>query len=774
MLLDEKKSVWIAATEFPPQFPGGGISAYCENFARALVEQGHNVVVFARAGHHQTKVESIVHQVGYDVCWVPTSTPEGKLERSLGHFHLFSYNLALAMLERLRDERFEKPSFIEVQEHNAVGYFLQKWKQLGEPLLQDIPIVVVCHTPTYENLVINEQPSYQFPFYWLGRSEKYSLLAADLIVSPSNFLAKKIETEIGRTVAVSHLPNFAIETAQGLSSSETKTYDLLYVGRYELRKGVLELISALKKLWGEGHRIKLCMVGGDTFWAARNKSIKEIIQQSCADYIETGLLTLKDALPREEIPILMGDARAIVLPSRFENYPLVCMEAMTCGLPVICSRTGGHAEMVQEDEAAGYIFDHGDKDSLKNAISKFMALDPIKQREMGRTAKDRISEISCPKKYVDERLGHVENLHKSDTSKSYAFLNQLLPNEPKVPAYEVEQFPKGEKGLLSVVIPYYNLGEFLEETISSLVAADYEQLEVVIVNDGSTDLRSIEVLECVRNRDYAFKLVVVDIENAGLANARNVGAELANGEFLSFLDADDTVRPTYYSRCVEQLRRNKNASFVYSWVQFFGGANDIWTNFDTEFPFMLGANMLSSYQVMRRDDYLKFGINDIEMSLSMEDYEAWLRMVGHGCLGISIPEVLVDYRVREDSMSRSGGHSKTLLMRERIVTKNRDLFNKWGADLAALKDANGPGYLWGNGTFETPPVTYAVGETAPNRLSALRWKFSPENLSEIAQMLENPAVTRAISIAMRLKLHKLVIRTIDFAAKTKRFVVPRR
>jgi CDP-glycerol glycerophosphotransferase len=105
---------------------------------------------------------------------------------------------------------------------------------------------------------------------------------------------------------------------------------------------------------------------------------------------------------------------------------------------------------------------------------------------------------------------------------------------------------------LSVVIPVYNVEEFLEPCLDSVLAQTFTDYEVVMVNDGSTD-RSAEIAQRYVDRDARFRLV--HQENGGLSKARNTGADHATGELLAFLDSDDTLPPNAYELLVGALDR---------------------------------------------------------------------------------------------------------------------------------------------------------------------------------------------------------------------------
>jgi CDP-glycerol glycerophosphotransferase len=106
---------------------------------------------------------------------------------------------------------------------------------------------------------------------------------------------------------------------------------------------------------------------------------------------------------------------------------------------------------------------------------------------------------------------------------------------------------------VSVVVPIYNVEAYLADCLDSLATQTFADLEVVMVNDGSTD-RSVEIAEAFAARDERFTLV--HQENAGLSAARNTGIDVATGEFLAFVDSDDVVAPAAYELLVGALDRS--------------------------------------------------------------------------------------------------------------------------------------------------------------------------------------------------------------------------
>ena len=118
-----------------------------------------------------------------------------------------------------------------------------------------------------------------------------------------------------------------------------------------------------------------------------------------------------------------------------------------------------------------------------------------------------------------------------------------------------------QKGLVSVVIPNYNYAVFLPEAIDSVLGQSYREIEVIVVDDGSTD-GSQEILH-----GYSGHIRVIRQENQGVASARNNGVAASRGEFIAFLDADDAWLPAKAERQVEAFLENPEVGLVHVGVE---------------------------------------------------------------------------------------------------------------------------------------------------------------------------------------------------------------
>ena len=688
--------IWFLTGEFAPDF-GGGIGTYVENCAKMFAEAGDDVTVIVRSlGPNKEEMT----KEGYRV--VRFTQGEGEYYTYLGYDNALAYQYYEVIMNLI--DKYGKPDVLEMQEYNAYGQYIIQNKLVLNEKLKDIPLVVHLHTPSFETLKINQFNTYEAPFYWIGEMEKFCIKGADALLCPSQFLADKLQYLTDTPIKVINLP-FDIDQEEfdkykdvNPSSNDKKTF--LYFGRTEYRKGVIQMLKGAEKLWKKGLDFKIKIIGGDTKLESKGTFIGEDLKKKYAKYIEEDKLEILGPIPHLELIPHILSANAVIIPSLYENFPNTCIYAMWLGRPVLVSKSGGQAEMVKESGKNGIIFDWDIKDDFENKLEQMINMNDKDAKERGENAKIRIDDLCNMEKNIQLRREFFEEVikHKKQMKTEFPFVEEM-PKDSYVKTYD------GEKDLISVVIPYYNLGKTLPETIESIKQSTYKNYEIIIVNDGSTDEESIEVL---KNYENDPEIRIIHIENQGLANARNVGAESAKGEFVAFIDADDKIDKTFYQKSIDILHQYTNVSYVYSWVKYFEGSEAVWPTFNTHIPYLLCANMLAAYAVIRKNDFLNFGKNRIKMEYGMEDYDGWVSLAEHGCLGVSIPELLNLYRVRKDSMSRAFNKKMRIYLYQVSRDGHEKIFEKYAKEVYMLLLTNGQPFYWNN---PSTPVFLPSGDS---------------------------------------------------------------
>ena len=128
-----------------------------------------------------------------------------------------------------------------------------------------------------------------------------------------------------------------------------------------------------------------------------------------------------------------------------------------------------------------------------------------------------------------------------------------------------------EKPKISIIIPVYNTEKYLEQCLSSLLSQTYSNLEIICVNDGSTD-NSLNVLEGFRKLDN--RIIVVNQKNLGQSSARNQGASIASGDWITFVDSDDWLSVECYEEFYKALQQNDFEIFMFNGASFSQNEND--------------------------------------------------------------------------------------------------------------------------------------------------------------------------------------------------------
>lgn len=198
---------------------------------------------------------------------------------------------------------------------------------------------------------------------------------------------------------------------------------------------------------------------------------------------------------------------------------------------------------------------------------------------------------------------------------------------------------------VSVVIPCYNYGQYLPESVDSVLASDYENIEIIVVDDGSNDAETLSVLESFSRP----KTRIIRQSNQGVVAARNNGIKEAAGEYILPLDADDTITPDFIRKAVEILDAHSDIGIVYSDFQLIGEENNIayapvWNNIE-----LLYNNICINTSLFRKKDWEKVGGYKAEMNAGYEDWEFWVSLSEIGVKGRRIPEALVCYRMHGES-----------------------------------------------------------------------------------------------------------------------------
>ncbi|MBI5038047.1 MAG: glycosyltransferase family 2 protein [Candidatus Kerfeldbacteria bacterium] len=174
--------------------------------------------------------------------------------------------------------------------------------------------------------------------------------------------------------------------------------------------------------------------------------------------------------------------------------------------------------------------------------------------------------------------------------------------------------------LISIIIPCYQAADTIEKTLDSIFKQTYPFLEVIAVDDGSTD-QTLLVL-----KKYQNKITIIYQKNLGASAARNAGFKVSKGEYVLFCDADVVLTNTMISDMLSELSRNPRSAYCYSNFKFGFHTFDL-------FPFdanrLKKENYISTMSLIRRERFIGFD----ESLYKFQDWDLWKRMLERGDTG---------------------------------------------------------------------------------------------------------------------------------------------
>ncbi len=224
---------------------------------------------------------------------------------------------------------------------------------------------------------------------------------------------------------------------------------------------------------------------------------------------------------------------------------------------------------------------------------------------------------------------------------------------------------------VSVIIPCYNLGKYLDDAVASVLHQTFRDLEIIIVNDGSNDPFTCNLLA-----HYDKPLTrVLTTGNHGVAAARNYGIRSSSGTYICCLDADDAYHPDFLAETVPVLDQDEDHTlgFVTTGIVDFAGAPISWRTAGFDPIGIAIRNSVHVASLFRRECWEKVG-GYCEHLAGFHDWCFWISVVAAGYRWHRIDKPLFFYRIRPDSMLRASYLERNAIYRD-IVRHNRSYYS---------------------------------------------------------------------------------------------------
>lgn len=655
--------VALVAREVYP-FAGGGIAPIVAAAARHL-SQIAEVTIVTSADHRERHAE--LDAAGDDrlppgVRWifVEEPTPDDAAP-FFSHMHAYSANADRALRTAFPDRG---PDLIEFCDYLAEGFVTVQARHTRDPWLEDTLVCVRLHTTTEIVSVLDGHQPDDFATQAMFEAERYCLQRCDRLLYSGGDVLGTYERFYGadRLAAAVKIPDaFHLEDdesdAAGAMPSEDEPLRMLYLGRYERRKGVQNLIRAITAL--PRADVELTLLGGDTNTAALGGSLLGQLRLMADD---DPRIHFHEGVPRHEVPQWIRNAHVVVVPSLWECWPNTAREALMHNRPLLGTPVGGLVDMV-EPGRSGWLARDAGPEALAELIADLAAF-PAQVADLIRAGgpRARWRELTDP-----------ESLRRA-----YAGLVAASPSRPP-------RRRRARPPLVSVVVPYFQLEEHVEETLRSALAQTHPAVEVVLVNDGS--LREQDAF--VYDLAAGLGVRVVTQANSGLGPARNFGIRASLGEYVLPLDADDVIDPAFVERCVDALERDPDLAYVTTWVRYMGEDGTPYPQEVNYPPFGNWSSLIDRNNVagtcsavMRRSIFDAGHAYSPDLT-SYEDWFLYREMHHAGLWGAVIPEALFHYRVRATSMMREIGDPLVTRLYDEMRAHVRERGMAWVAPASA-------------------------------------------------------------------------------------------
>ncbi len=240
---------------------------------------------------------------------------------------------------------------------------------------------------------------------------------------------------------------------------------------------------------------------------------------------------------------------------------------------------------------------------------------------------------------------------------------------PDIPAFDLVM-EKGVRGQCeaAVIVPLYNYAHYVEEALDSVRAQTLKGIELIVVDDCSTDDSLAVVKRWIEQKgsELAYVALYRNQQNSGLAASRNVGFAATHAAYIMPLDADNILQPQCIMRCLEEIKRS-GATFVYPTIRKFGDEEGVIGASFWHPARFVGGNYIDAMALLRRSAWAAVGGYRRMKVMGWEDFELWCRFVEEGFWGIWVQEDLALYRVHGSSMiqtARNLGEIRSKLVEE--------------------------------------------------------------------------------------------------------------
>lgn len=369
----------LVTREFPYSrySPTGGIGTYAQNLTLGLSSLGHKVFLITQGIKNTSYFKkgnvTVINGKLFtkQIQFINKYIPNALLKRILAFIEyplLFNLGVYLAIRNLSRSIK------VDIIEGCDFGgeLFLTQLLIKSRP-----PTVIRLHTPSFVIRKLNTEKNSLF-YTIMKFLEIYTLKNADSLYSPSRSLAKILSKVIKRKInTVIPYPFQAHSIRQ-----RKKTDTVIFVGKLQPKKGVFDFIRAIPRIATKIPTAKFILSGPDTLH--NGNSVKKLLIHRCAELNILNKVKFYYNINKNQLYNIYGSSKITVIPSKWENFPNVCLEAMINKSLVIANQVGGLAEII-EDKSTGIHIDTKDAKKLASKIIEYLKYSDKRQKIITRS-----------------------------------------------------------------------------------------------------------------------------------------------------------------------------------------------------------------------------------------------------------------------------------------------------------------------------------------------------------------------------------------------------
>lgn len=644
----------------------GGIGTHCHHFAKFAREAGHSVTVLftgpVQNGTAESHREEYRESLGVEFVTLDENSSADLDFPVHGAPWFVRRSLDVARWLAAREQRFDLVMF---QDWQANGFVPVQMKRAGLAF-QGVTLATMLHSPAeWQRDGMKDWPVGGVETMMLDHCERHAAQYSDLVLAPSRHMFEWVQAHGWKLPARREVLPLLLETPASPEPMAFGGRDVIFFGRLETRKGLEIFVQAMLALEPE---LKAAKRGLRLHFLGKNGQVD---QQDACTWLGERLgpkdgaarpfeVRIVDGLGHEDaMKYLLAHRDALVVtPSLLDNMPYAVLEAVTMGLNILPTGVGGVPEIFVPGTVLPEPTARGLLSQLRPALMEgaFTRHEPVYSPNLARarwtTFLQQVPLTPAAQRGVRVPYTLMPGMPEDGLVRQLG-LDPIARTEPVLRGLSSPGTPA-----VTVCIPYFNAADYLADTLESLAEQTCGNFEVVVVDDGSTDARSVEFFDAMRELYADLGWRFLRKPNEGIGATRNFAASRARGRYLVFMDSDNIANPRMIEQMVASLEHSGADCLTCYFTAFQHGADHresiyAYTPIGGDLASGMVANVFGDANfIVRREVFQSIGGFGTDRRTSYEDYDFLFRLVEGGWDLAVIPQFLFYYRHLESGFSR--------------------------------------------------------------------------------------------------------------------------